>query len=301
MQIILQWKDENYGEDGTKIYRSDTTIDTNSPPAPIGDVGSGIVTFTDNNVVEGNTYFYRVAAYFGSELYFSEEIQKLAESSLPELGMIHGYDFASISSGIVVDQIGAFDLTAYGGPSLRTESDGETTLAMDGVNDYLQSIVSTEGSVICRAFAVSVYLDNPIGTSPTNTLMSLMNDDVDKQHYFVLGDHTAAATSETITVGTRIASTLKRSYTRNTYAAGRRVFVFNFNESTLNWEIYVDDVLASMFLGINGGADAMTYGETIMFGKFPDNTWYLDGGLKRAALWDRALTRNEITQVYENL
>jgi hypothetical protein len=81
MPVTLNWTDTNSNEDGHRVYRSTATIDPAALPTPIADLGGNVTTYTDGDVTEGETYYYRVSAYRGASENVSEE---LVLTALPE-------------------------------------------------------------------------------------------------------------------------------------------------------------------------------------------------------------------------
>jgi hypothetical protein len=58
-EIVVTWEDNSSNEEGFKIYRSVTSANSFSL---IGTVGSNEVFFIDTSIIEGQTYYYKVAA-----------------------------------------------------------------------------------------------------------------------------------------------------------------------------------------------------------------------------------------------
>lgn len=73
--VKLDWTDNNTDESGHEVYRSTSTINTNSPGSPLATLGANVITYNDTTANEGITYFYRVAATRLSEKAFSTEVQ----------------------------------------------------------------------------------------------------------------------------------------------------------------------------------------------------------------------------------
>ena len=80
-RVILRWQDTNNIEIGHKIYRSDTPMDVQNMPAPIADIGFNTTEYRDEDVIEGNFYYYRVSAYTTNGEEYSNEVY--AEAILP--------------------------------------------------------------------------------------------------------------------------------------------------------------------------------------------------------------------------
>lgn len=74
MPITLTWNDTNTTETGHKVYRSLSPMAVGSLPAPIATLGANVTSYTDSDVVEGQTYYYRVAAVRNASEAVSSEI-----------------------------------------------------------------------------------------------------------------------------------------------------------------------------------------------------------------------------------
>ena len=73
MNITFNWFNPNNGtDDGTRIYRSSTPIPDSPLPTPLATVGPGVSTYTDTTAVAGKKYYYRTAAFKGSEQFLSK-------------------------------------------------------------------------------------------------------------------------------------------------------------------------------------------------------------------------------------
>lgn len=73
MEIVLNWTNPNTGEDGTRIYRSTSPMDPENLPVPHAEVGPGVATYTDTDVVRYQDYYYRFGAYKGTDEALSGE------------------------------------------------------------------------------------------------------------------------------------------------------------------------------------------------------------------------------------
>lgn len=80
-QIKLTWTDVNTSEEGFRIYRSDSPIDTSNPPAPLVELSpTEEGEYIDDTVVHGNEYYYVISSYNteGDEE-FGQEIRVLCD------------------------------------------------------------------------------------------------------------------------------------------------------------------------------------------------------------------------------
>ena len=77
--IKLQWKDRNFSEEQHRIYKSSTPMSLGMLPTPIATLGSNITEYIDYDVIEGNTYYYRISAVRGNDEAVSDELMMVAE------------------------------------------------------------------------------------------------------------------------------------------------------------------------------------------------------------------------------
>lgn len=75
MPIRLTWLDNNPHEDANEVYRSETTMDLENMPAPLAVLAANTTHYDDTTALDGDTYFYRVAAVRGSARAISDELQ----------------------------------------------------------------------------------------------------------------------------------------------------------------------------------------------------------------------------------
>src|SRR5690554_5305365 len=74
MGIKLKWTDPNLSEEGTRIYRSDSPIDPNNLPPPVGTVGPNVTEWEDAEDLPPGLYYYRVGAFAAAQERVSAEI-----------------------------------------------------------------------------------------------------------------------------------------------------------------------------------------------------------------------------------
>lgn len=83
MPITLTWNDTNTTETGHKVYRSLSPMSVGSLPEPIATLGANVTSYMDSDVVEGQTYYYRVAAVRNASEAVSSEITVQAVAANP--------------------------------------------------------------------------------------------------------------------------------------------------------------------------------------------------------------------------
>ena len=84
--IKLQWKDRNFSEELHRIYKSDTPMTLGMLPTPIATLSSNVTEYIDYDVIEGNTYYYRISAVRGNDEAVSDELEILAEEYIDSPG-----------------------------------------------------------------------------------------------------------------------------------------------------------------------------------------------------------------------
>lgn len=72
-EITLNWVSNSHAEQAFYIYRSDSPLDLDDLPPPIGSVGKGVTEFVDGTVVYEEAYYYAVAAVWRSSQKLSEQ------------------------------------------------------------------------------------------------------------------------------------------------------------------------------------------------------------------------------------
>jgi len=80
-RVKLRWQDTNNIEIGHKIYRSDTPMDIQNMPTPIATLNPNTTEYTDEAVIEGNFYYYRVSAYTSNAEEYSNEVYAEAKGA----------------------------------------------------------------------------------------------------------------------------------------------------------------------------------------------------------------------------
>jgi len=71
IKIKVSWDDHNVVSEGVRIYRSNTTFTPSNLPAVLATVPT-LDEYEDLDVIEGQTYFYMLAAYLGEQEVFTE-------------------------------------------------------------------------------------------------------------------------------------------------------------------------------------------------------------------------------------
>jgi len=96
-RVILRWQDTNNIEIGHKIYRSDTPMDIQNMPPPHAILNPNTTEYTDEAVIEGNFYYYRVSAYTSNGEEFSNEVYAEAKSTTVHIHDIF-FDNSSVAT-----------------------------------------------------------------------------------------------------------------------------------------------------------------------------------------------------------
>ncbi len=76
--VLLKWRDRNWAEHGHYVYRSDTPMDINNLPSPIGTLSPNEYEYIDYDVIADQTYYYRIGAFRNNDVSVSDEIEVVA-------------------------------------------------------------------------------------------------------------------------------------------------------------------------------------------------------------------------------
>lgn len=79
--VTLMWEDLNMIENGHRVYRSKTPMDINNMPLPTKTLGKNLTVYEDNDVIDGEYYYYIVSAFTDKYEEFSNEIYTKAAST----------------------------------------------------------------------------------------------------------------------------------------------------------------------------------------------------------------------------
>lgn len=124
MGIKLSWVNDNTGEDGTRIYRSDQPIDPVNLPTPIATVGPGVTEYDDTSVPDGVVRHYRFGVFTGDEEVLSENEavytstytgpgpQTLKAGSVDDVGFFGTLNDSELFNHTELEQYGS-NLNAY--------------------------------------------------------------------------------------------------------------------------------------------------------------------------------------------
>lgn len=189
MAVKIQWNDPNSGasqEQGVRIYRSLSSIDTNSLPTPLTTVGADVLEYIDDTVNGATTYYYLLESFNSAGSAFSSEANiTTASTSLPlPSSTVHVLDWDSgvalIDDGLTAtgDNLVWTD-TVYGGSATGSDCyiGAENDIIFDERLELRDELIWTSGARI----AFSFKLHTNVGVLLTNGGTSLngrydMND-----------------------------------------------------------------------------------------------------------------------------
>lgn len=175
--IKLTWTDENLAEEGHRVYRSTTPMDPDNLPTEIATLGPDVTRYDDGDVVEGETYYYRVASFTAGDTVqaVSEELEILAEPlpftpgelfSSGELGA--WFDISDMST-LFQDVAGTTPVTSDGDPvALILDKSGNNNHA-EQVSNSRRPIFRISGGLSWlesttdqRIGATGLYIPQPV-------------------------------------------------------------------------------------------------------------------------------------------
>ena len=118
MGIRLTWSDQNLAEDGHRIYRSLTSmagLDVSQLPAPVVELGPDVELWDDPDVVEGETYYYRVGAFVGGvEMVSDELVIEAVDLGVPTDNLLFHYTMDNRSGSTLYSEVNGFTGTISG-------------------------------------------------------------------------------------------------------------------------------------------------------------------------------------------
>lgn len=74
MKINLNWINRNTNEDGTRVFRETTPFSSTDGLTPIATLPQGANSYTDENVVKGTLYYYRLEVFKGDDVYLGNQV-----------------------------------------------------------------------------------------------------------------------------------------------------------------------------------------------------------------------------------
>ena len=104
-RVTLNWQDNSHVEQGYKIDRK---IGDGAWTESYSQLDANTITYSDNNLAYGNTYYYRVYAFNGNNS--SEKAEKSVEIQMPQYNALYFDNFSSPSDGWIRGKT-----TAYSG------------------------------------------------------------------------------------------------------------------------------------------------------------------------------------------
>lgn len=87
-RVILRWIDSNEIEKGFRIYKSSSSIPIDNLPEPVETLSVNSTEYFDYDVIDGNTYYYRVGAFIDDFEEVSDEVSVVATASTIEVNDI---------------------------------------------------------------------------------------------------------------------------------------------------------------------------------------------------------------------
>lgn len=163
MGVRITWFESNLGEDGHRVYRSETPMDPQNLPAPLADLGPDVMVYDDGTVLPDTTYYYRTAAYVGGVERVSEEKQVTTTelSVVPTVGEQVRFTMDDVSGTVLPDNsVNSFDgeiVNFAGNPS---GVDG-LALEFNGTNTHVK-FAETEFQHLEEGFTLSAWVKIPV-------------------------------------------------------------------------------------------------------------------------------------------
>lgn len=166
-QVDLSWDDDSTSEDGFYVYRATSSGSTASDYSQIADLGANTTSYTDSDVTEGDTYYYRVSAYStdGGESSLSNEDSDTVSLPAPtnlSVDAINGDEFDLSWTDNAADEDGYRVLLSTDGGSSFSQ-DGSDLAA--GTTSY-----TTSDLLDGEEYTIKVRVFNQHATSDSGTV-----------------------------------------------------------------------------------------------------------------------------------
>ncbi|WP_414659188.1 family 16 glycoside hydrolase [Acinetobacter courvalinii] len=160
-RIEVNWKVDGF-IDEQRYYRSLTTMDVNSMPPPKATIPAGVATYSDTDIVTGQTYFIRVSSVKGLVEKISNEVQIKASAIDPN------YRIKLITQGGMLVDNGYSEFMWASSGSVNYSTGNEISFA-DGAYIKSDKVFTFNGDF---DFEFDFY----VGSSATNSYFGIVNN-----------------------------------------------------------------------------------------------------------------------------
>jgi len=298
MNLRINWSDENYGEIAHNIYRSTTTMDPASLPTPLATLGSNVITYLDETVVDQTTYFYIVSAVLDGVEYLSDEFDEFIDSSvgvIPTDGLIIYFDFESISGSTVPNEsptAGVLDGTKGAGVTAVSGSLDAIAGNFNGsTSGYID--VAHSSDFDSSDYSVSMWVKViPDSSDTTGLIWKAPNTGFSRQMSFsVESSNDSSRFNMGMSTGSTLYNLQSTTTVNNTWQ-----HVVAIQEGRVG-KIYVNGDLEAT---LTANADLITNTEKLTFGRVTSASSsgrYLEGQMDSVRVYNRALTQSEVTSL----
>jgi hypothetical protein len=310
-KIVLTWTDNSNIEQGFKIERQAL----GGSWTQIATVGANVTTYTDTSINDNTYYSYRVRAYYGS---YNSNYSNTASTTTrdrsnptePKLnvitnGLVAYWPLDENAGTTAIDYANNYDGTLQGDASWSTQGRFGNALNLDGSSDYVainNLVYNTAGQIseitVCAWVKSSSTSQQIIASFDRSEYWRLALVDDTGTGNVGWDTHDSAGTTHDL--GTTLS-----------YTDGSWHFICGWFKAgaTPDKKIYVDGNVVAQANAHNGnnlGSGVTRYGfigvgsEASSFnGTTGPNLWF-NGLIDEVAIYDRALTDEEISYLYTN-
>jgi len=195
------------------------------------------------------------------------------------------------SSGDIIDYSGNGNNGTNYGASYGEEGKLGKALELDGVDDYIEFAPLSSGG---KTVALWFYNNNAItATEGKGNILTHGTDSV--QNTIALSSASSYATDETVTILDHT-DVYTRTYIRDTIPVGWHQLVFQWDDTESKYFIWLDGVKPTNYAGTAGHVDRVMSFSAFRLGK--DYNAKFSGKFDEVAIWNRPLTDEEITELY---
>ncbi len=283
--VLLKWRDRNWAEQGHYVYRSDTPMDINNLPSPIGTLTFNQYQYIDYDVIADQTYYYRIGAFRNNDVSVSEEIKVVA------------------TPGILVDSIDPFG----DGSSLAVYQFDDSMIDLTD-NTYVNALAygyvggkfnkALDFSTITTGTSTITGLEQMTGSDFSfSTWLNLNN--IDHQNGYILVQ-TSGRTSQQVVI-LRIWENKLGFYDNvSGYissllpSSGWVHVVLSYRQTTNELTFYIDGKIDSTYT-IN---PLPLQGQPIYFGSWEAGNYRYSGLMDQLRIFNKVLTPDEVDMLF---
>lgn len=275
--IKVTWNMGAFSPEKHYIYRSDSPIDPNNLPTPLAEVGQGISEYNDLTIVDGETYYYFVAAEKMGLLCPADDFITVAASGVQVDIFNDGSGVATyLFDGDAIDVGGTWNGTWNGTENYATGIDGMAA-SFDGTN-----YITGAPPLSVAELSVSFWVKNP-----SNASFGFDRCMVQQNDFFVfVNANGTGGFIRTSSIFSSAGVDTWHHYVMNVYTDD-------------TFEVYMDNSLMSLTQGTS--TTASQYGGGVIGASNTTGNYPFMGEIDHFRIFNRPLTSGEINTLYNEV